>query len=383
MTTRSGSAKVAIPATLAVIGGAAVLFLLTFDRGGVSTPVAQAVPMPTRPAASGSATPPAQPPAPAGEAARVQGVVRWGRSEPVARPAGTIRLTDYNVENLFDGVDDPAISGPQDDAKMLKPDEACRAVAAAIRAVNPDILALQEIESEQALTWFRDTYLADMGYAHLVSIDAGDGRGIEQSVLSRFPVRDAANWPRKQLEGTHPDMWGNEKNEHAGEPIRFARSPLRVTIDLPAGEGKSVPLTLFVVHHKSGGPGGYQREAEAQGIIAIAGEFQKAHPDHAIAITGDFNARPSDQSVQLYLDAGWKDAFGDRVSGDPAWITHSSGRSIDYIMVNEHLSGWIVPETRFILGTPDRPAGMDWRNTPSPIGWASDHYPVTVDLRVK
>ena len=30
--------------------------------------------------------------------------------------------------------------------------------------------------------------LRRLGYEHIASVDAGDGRGIEQAVLSRFPV---------------------------------------------------------------------------------------------------------------------------------------------------------------------------------------------------
>ena len=357
-------AKVAVPATLAVIAGAVAVFLFTFDRSG---PVVQYAANPAAIAAI-EAHPPA----------RVQGVVRWGRAEPIAKPDGAVRLTSYNVENLFRAK--PGVESTS--SQPVKPEEECRAVAAAIKAVSPDVLALQEIESAETLTWFRDTYLADLGYTHLVSIDAGDGRGIEQAVLSRFPLRDPANWPNRQLEGTHPEMWGNEKNPNAGEPIRFARSPLRVTVEAPGSGGQPVPVTLFVIHHKSGGPGDYQREAEAAGVLALAGEFQQAHPGQPVLICGDFNARPSARSIELYLKAGWKDAMGDRVKDDAAWVTHSSGRVIDYILLNEAAARAVIPETRFVLGTADRPPGMDWRNTPTPRGWASDHYPVTVDLRL-
>jgi hypothetical protein len=39
-----------------------------------------------------------------------------------------------------------------------------------------------------------------------------------------------------------------------------------------------------------------------------------------------------------------------------------------------------VAETRFVLGTPQRPENADWRKTEPPAGYGSDHYPVVVDL---
>ena len=57
--------------------------------------------------------------------------------------------------------------------------------------VDADVLCLQEVESRAALESFRDTWLRDLGYAHVASLDAGDERGIEQSVLSRHEIASA------------------------------------------------------------------------------------------------------------------------------------------------------------------------------------------------
>src|SRR5262249_2358207 len=143
-----------------------------------------------------------------------------------------------------------------------------------------------EIESKDALLWFRDRYLKDAGYSYVESLDAGDERGIEQAVLSKYPITDIQQWVGEELGGTHPDKFGNEPNRLAGEPIRFHRSPLRVTIEAPAQDaqgdavaGQTYQLTLFVVHLKAGGGGGYWRERETAGIAKHVGEFQQQHPD--------------------------------------------------------------------------------------------------------
>ncbi len=310
-------------------------------------------------------------------------LVRFGVTEAPAKREGTIRLATYNVENLFDGVDDPALSGRYEDIDDEKPEAELVAVAAAIRALDADVLALQEIESEAVITGFRDTYLSDMGYEHLASIDAGDERGIEQAVLSRFPITKVENWPRRELGGVHPEQWGDDVNYNAGAPIRFHRSPLRVDVEAPGTVtgGEPYGLTLYVVHAKSGGPGEYWRQAEAAALTEIIRAQLAAEPLANIAVIGDFNALLNDRSVQWIVWTGFHDALGASGVPGPAFVTHESGRKIDHILAHQNLLPEIVPGSGFVLGTPALPEGLDWRESWRPEGYASDHYPVAVDIR--
>ncbi|MBX3358982.1 MAG: endonuclease/exonuclease/phosphatase family protein [Phycisphaeraceae bacterium] len=318
---------------------------------------------------------------------------RFGLREPIAKPAGTIRIATYNLENLFDDYDDPTLTDRNEDRDATKPAEHCAAAAAAIRRINPDILALEEVESRKALVQFRDTYLADMGYVYLESMDAGDARGIEQSVLSRFPIIDARNWPELPLGGEQPARTGSRANPDAGKPITFHRSPLRVTVEVPPSEqpeGSAAPaetpyhLTLFVVHQKSGSDFEFWREKEAAKTVELVGEMQTENPDANIIIVGDFNATPGSKSATIYTTAGLIDAFGDTVSpkgkSNPKVITHESGRVIDRILLNPAAAKEFNAASRFVLSLPARPEGVDWRTTPPPDGYASDHYPVVIDL---
>ncbi|MBL8964954.1 MAG: endonuclease/exonuclease/phosphatase family protein [Phycisphaeraceae bacterium] len=335
-----------------------------------------------------------------------QDLIRFGRREVLPRTPGTVRLVSYNVENLFDDVDDPALSGAHEDKNMTKPQAHLRALADTLRRLDADVVALQEIESLEALLWFRDRWIPDLGYDHVASIDAGDERGIEQSVLSRYPITRAVNWPRQPLAGVHPD---SAPDATPGEPMVLHRSPLAVDVVITGSVGDAakndakndanidtkhalsdgdanhevprVTLTLFVVHHKSGARSAYWREAEAAKVVELYKAEVSANPDRPIAILGDFNAMPGQPAYQAYITGGLIDLFSDRVESDPAWVTHESGRVIDTIMGNSILMGSVVTESRFIMGVPARPAGADWRTTPPPEGYASDHYPVVVDLR--
>ncbi|MGH7133428.1 MAG: endonuclease/exonuclease/phosphatase family protein [Phycisphaerales bacterium] len=353
-----------------------------------------------QPAATAPATPQAAP--------ETKGVRNWGIAEPLPRTPGTFRLATYNVENLYwskakakDAK--PADGKPAPDAKPgndeggtgPKSDAACRAVAAAIKRIDADVLAVQEIESLETLTAFRDKYLSGQGYDFIASIDAGDPRGIECAVLSRFPLSGAKVYLHEKLEGVHPEKLGRDANPEAGKPLIMKRSPLQVTVTIPAAkiaellkiqdaaaaDVKDYQLTLFSVHHKSGREFGFLRAAEAKRTAEIANGLLKEYPGLNVVVLGDCNAQGKEAAIEAYIAAGFTDLFGDRQREDATTITHSSGRAIDHIFFNPDAAKEIAPGSRFVLGTADRPKGSDWRTTPAPSDWASDHYPVVVDLR--
>jgi endonuclease/exonuclease/phosphatase family metal-dependent hydrolase len=338
-------------------------------------------------AAAPAAPPPAPVPAPVPAAKpATQGVLRHGIAEPIAKPAGAIRIASYNIENLFDaGADGKMGDQPASRGTEPKPDDHRAAVAKAIRAVNADILALQEIQNLEALTRFRDTYLKDMGYDHIASLDAGDDRGIEQSVLSRFPITQTRQWVNLPLGGTH-NADRTESDRVPGGPILFKRSPLMTTIELPRpadapADAKPQTITLFNVHFKSGGRrDAYWREREATKTAELASQVKRDDPSTAVIILGDFNAQPRDRAFRNVAAAGFADAFADLPDGDSRYITHASDRVIDHLMLCARAEAGLIKETRFVLGTMQRPAGVDWRTTEPPEGYASDHYPVVIDL---
>lgn len=377
--TRMGGARLALIGALA-LGTIAGVTAFTIARPAApSRPAPQpaVAPAPASPAAPGSAT---------------QDNLYYGSKAAKPKASGTIRLGSYNIENLFDEDDNPAISGGIDDAGMTKPVAQRRAAAAAIKALDADVLCLQEIESEAALKWFRDQHLQGLGYDHVASLDAGDGRGIEQSVLSRFPIKSVKNWVGVKLDTARPDKDTGRPDPNAGEPMKFARSPIFVEVEIPAEKAGGKPgdaaytLSLIVLHHKSGRNFNDRREAEARKVVELYNELEKEHPGRNIAICGDFNATPDAASVKVYTDAGLIDAFAARSkapSSDRTWLTHASDRVFDYIFVSAELAPEVVDSSAFVLSTPSRSPGSDYRRTPEPQGYASDHMPLAIDITPK
>lgn len=321
----------------------------------------------------------AQAPAPApGE-----GVKRVGQERANPRTPGAIRLATYNIENLFDERAGGVKPGVEKDAMPDKPAADKREVANAIRAIDADVVALEEVGSLEALLWFRDEYLKDAGYEYVVSLDSGDERGIEQAVLSRFPVTHAEVFPHLSLGGVHPAKYGNEENWHAGEPLMGRRSPLLATVEIPPsafGWSGEAPWTmkLLVVHHKSGKWNDYWRTAEAKKFVELADAAGEGGAP--VAVLGDFNAQMNEAPLRVYREAGYEDLFhwSERSAKT---LTHASERGIDFILMNGVMRRAVVDNSAFVYATPLLPRDADWRTTPNPVGYASDHMPVVVDLK--
>jgi len=305
---------------------------------------------------------------------------RIGCSEPKPRAGGTIRLATYNFENLCDTRDDPSLSGLEEDAKNAKPPEQLKALGETLRRIDADIVACEEIESYDALIDFRECCAKDLGYQYVQSIDVGAERGIEQAVLSRFPIVHAEVWPVLTLDGVEPATVDGKPNKEAGKPMHGRRSPLCVTVEVPAEKtgGKPYRLTMLVVHHKSGRAFDYWREAEARTFVAMVKKLEQGGAN--VVVLGDFNAGPDQKAVKTYIEAGMTDVLASHGS-DKAFITHASGRQIDHVLVNQSLLHEVVPGSEFVLYTPQLRPEEDWRTAPKPAGYASDHLPVVVDIK--
>ncbi|MBC8309210.1 MAG: endonuclease/exonuclease/phosphatase family protein [Phycisphaerales bacterium] len=307
---------------------------------------------------------------------------KFGLTEAMPRIDGTIRIGSYNMLNFFDQKDDPTLQGDYDDfGDNPGPTslDRCKELATIIRELDADVLSLQEVESQEALGWFNDEYLKDMGYKYVISEEVGYYRGIEQSILSRFPVTDVKTWRNADL--TKIERIGGGWTEiPAGEDsITFQRSPLCVTIQTPEG----YKLTILGVHHKAG-KNAWHRELEALQIAKYIKSMTEEDPERNIAVIGDFNAQPWDRSVRVYLRNGMTDALSHRAvhlkwdDNSPLRKTHTSGRVIDFIMLNAPAVGELVVDSGFVLGS-DHPE-YDWRNDPIPTGYSSDHCALAVDL---
>jgi endonuclease/exonuclease/phosphatase family metal-dependent hydrolase len=212
---------------------------------------------------------------------------RLGRTGP--RNRGRLRIGTYNVLNLFDESDDPYRA---DEVMRPKPRDQMQRVAERIRQLDADVLALQEVENRYYLQRFVDTFLPDMGYEHVVLIEANNHRGIDCAVLSRVPVGPVTTYQHVSFEG--PD----------GKTYRFQRDLLRVTVEPKGAE----PIEVFSVHLKSK-YGGAEisepvRQAEALQMRRLVDQILARNSSAHFVICGDFNDLWDSPSLKIIRGSG-------------------------------------------------------------------------------
>ncbi len=209
----------------------------------------------------------------------------------------------FNVENLFDNIDDPdkddkaylPIEAKQSDAHIAECNEIevqrwrneclnldwsdavldhkLSILASTIKQVNDgagaDIIALQEVENAAILNRLRNEYLADSGYGPAILLEGADTRGIDVAFLSKLPLSEPAV--------LHPLSL-----DQFPERERDTRGILQVTFELPDGS----LLTGFSVHFPAAYHPTEMRESAYQHLTSL----KNALPDsHHVFAAGDFN----------------------------------------------------------------------------------------------
>ncbi len=247
----------------------------------------------------------------------------WFAISSVMSP-GAITIATYNADEQLVGASEDLLSS----------------VAQALRSTDADVLAIQGVESEQAVRDFVANHLADMGYEHIVSLDVGHEDGTENAVLSRFPILNVRAFADQTFEGEHPKQAGDRNNPFAGSPLRFRQSPLLVELDIP-GER----LTILTIDHKGGNRFSYWREAEARATVALA---QKHARNKRVLILGSFHAENDSPMYQVYDENGFRDPLSDREESD-GFVTESAGDRTDFILCRKEMLRSINPDDAFVV----------------------------------
>jgi len=241
-----------------------------------------------------------------------------GQTIPAARDAApaSVTIMTFNVENLFDNIDDP---GKEDrtflalaDKQSAEHKAACaqieverwraqcldwdwsddivarklERIAAAILQVDdgrgPDIVAMQEVENVGILERLRKEYLAAAGYRPAILIEGDDLRGIDVAFLSRLETRDEAQLHRIDFSGI------DERR------VQDTRGILEATFVRPDGS----LLTGFAVHF----PAPFHPTAMREAAYRRLNELRAAlPPDRDAFAAGDFNTTSVEDREQDML----------------------------------------------------------------------------------
>jgi len=214
----------------------------------------------------------------------------------------------YNLENLFDTYDDPAKNDEEflPDGKNkwtdVKYQKKLHNMAQVIRAMKDDngayhtILGISEIENRLVIEdLVSDPQIADANF-QIVHYDGPDRRGVDVALLYR------------------PDTFKYLDSESI--PYTFEGSQVKITLDKNAqdyfrtrdilmvhGTIEGEHFAFYVTHLPSriGGKGADLRSRGAEIIYNHAMGMVKKYPGIKIAVMGDMNDNPTDDSQKIWL----------------------------------------------------------------------------------
>jgi endonuclease/exonuclease/phosphatase family metal-dependent hydrolase len=281
-------------------------------------------------------------------------------SQPTSRPHrfdGVVTLGTFNVLNLFDEYDDPY---RMDETTPAKPKEELQKLAATIRKIDADVLALEEVENRGYLERFVGAYLADMGYEYVVCVEGNDRRGIDCALLSRLPVGPVTSHQYLRF----PDGSGKE--------MSFRRDLLQVRIEPPGG----LEFSVFVVHLKSKAGNGDNtdkyRVGEAKEARKVLDDLLTREKDGLFVICGDFNDTWDSAALKIIRGAGpgALRSFVDELPKDAATFNKKPYGMIDFILCSPAMATHYVPKSYRIFS-----------GDPGSLG--SDHNPVLIQFDVQ
>lgn len=269
--------------------------------------------------------------------------------------------------------------------KLVKPKTPAerKLIADRVRAINVDVLAVQEVEDIGVLRQFALEDLSGM-YPYQVLVEGNDQRLIDVGLLSRYPIGGVTSWRF----AVHPD----EPRDYI-----FSRDLLEVEILDPKRRNRL--FTLFNTHLKSNYVRWGEDEALARSRILERRRRQaemtativaaRTRPNSNYIITGDMNDDVHSESLAAFRQAGWSNglvapketrpAKRESVAADnpthTAW-THRYKVNRQPPRFDLYDQVWLSPS----LAHKQVNAWIDRRKRHS--GDGSDHDPAWVTLRV-
>ncbi len=341
-------------------------------------------------------------------------VTTEGEAPPLLRsplPWSSVSIMAFNVENLFDTVDDDGkddktflpLSAKQDPTHI----EACESievdrwrrqclewdwddevldlklqrVADAILQVDgghgPDIVALQEIENLVILERLRVDYLAAAGYRPGILIEGQDLRGIDVAFLSRLPLAEEPTLHPLQF----PDSIPKDREQDS-------RGVLQADFKLPDGD----VLTGFSVHF----PAPFHPTPMRRIAYGHLNQLKAALPDGRLAFAaGDFNTTSAENLTENLLGEfvrpHWTVAHevGCRqCPGTSYYAPRQDWSFLDMVLWSGDGSWSLDTESVEIPNAANEQSRMLDTGVPAPkrfnietLAGISDHYPVLVRIR--
>lgn len=272
----------------------------------------------------------------------------------------TFRVATYNVENYLD-----VTTG----TRKAKSAAAKAQIRESIRALKPEVLALQEMGGTNALLELRATLKSEgLDYPHWEQVTGFD-TNIHVAVLSQYPF--------------------SARRAHTNESYLLQGRRLRISrgfVELDVRVNPRYTFTLLAAHLKSKRPvpeadQAEMREQEALLLRKIIDSRLLANPTVNLIVLGDFNDTYDSKPVKI-IKGRWRSGLTDTrpterngvhqssraphpVPRNIAWTYHYAKQDtyerIDYIFLSHGMAREWQPDGTFIFTSPDWGVGSDHR----------------------
>jgi len=317
----------------------------------------------------------------------------------------TIRMAFYNVENLFDLVDNPNIEGVDDflpggvkdwthERLNKKMNDLSKVIAALGRGETaPAVLGLCEVENELVLEDLLETDAFNSGNFKYLHKDSPDKRGIDVCLAYNADLVTVLDWEAIKV-------------QFPKEPSYTSRDILYAHLDIQQNDN----VHLFVNHWPSRYEGKDITEPRRiQAAITANKKIEKIlsqNPNAKIVLMGDFNDEPNNRSVKEVLNtalnkkelekARFLNAFHHLISDEKKGTYNYRGdwSFLDQIIISKNLctakdgycsngeadvlcEKWMLYNSKHDGPKPNRTYGKNY------YGGYSDHLPVYIDLICK
>ncbi len=311
--------------------------------------------------------------------------------------AEPITIAFYNVENLFDTIDDPNYADEDftPEGKQQWSTERyykkLNHLADVIEALgNPEIMGFAEVENRRVLEDLcQSGHLSELGYK-IVHFDSPDHRGIDVALIFQSSLFT-------EIESRPIPVTVNDSlvKDYTTRDMLYAR--------LKSIQGKT--LHVLVNHWPSRRDGPEISEARRMQVArqtrTVIDEIQKTDPEGYIVVIGDFNDEPSDRTLQEVIGAGSsadqsKNLFNAMWAMDQqkkgSYFYRGDWNMLDQIILSKNFltpKGIWTYDSTTVFSAPFM-MYKDPKNGPLPnrtyggtryFGGYSDHLPVMVKLR--
>ena len=267
---------------------------------------------------------------------RLTGQINTGMVTPAnfKNPIGdTLKILSWNVEHFVDEFDNPYIHAKREDsADVSQVDARCKMLAEALKAIDADVVVLQEFESQIFLQKIVAKYLPNSGYRFFASSPSPSWY-MNVVIMSRVPLGTIHGYGS----ATTPVIGMVDEQ---GLPESQHRINTRMlSVEIFPNDKNAFILTGLHLKAGRGERNEAMREGQIRFLLGQCRRFQKERHRSKQIILGDLNCTPeSDEFVLLtskYRNLKFLNIWATDTKTHP---TPEPQRQLDYIIINKQMN---------------------------------------------